>query len=435
MANSFDSNITRKLARVFLAEFESARVLSKNVNTQLLSGKFNPASGAYVDFKRPTDYTTYRNSTGDLTSHTDDNIITGKATGTVQDYFTVSVNFDEADEAIQMDQLDELLRPMATRIKTDLELDFAAFMKNNSALMAGTYGTPATTWDHIAEAGAMMQAAGIPMDAPWCYAVNPFTQRNLASNQRSLGAGGAAGGMISEAHKQAIITQGFAGFDKVLTATTLASNTISSDAADRAGALTSAAIDVTYATHKDSMEQTIYIDGITAAAGGWTIKAGERVQIAGRNMLNLNTRQLIVDENGGNVLFTGVVTTDATVSTSGTATLKVSGPAIYSTAGGSTAFNTVDSALTNNDVVTLLGSASDVIQPNIFWHRDAFAIGSVPMKKLYSTDTIATTEDGLQIRVSKGADFTKNQQKVRFDLRPAYAVLNPFFAGHGFGTA
>ncbi len=67
----------------------------------------------------------------------------------------------------------------------------------------------------------------------------------------------------------------------------------------------------------------------------------------------------------------------------------------------------------------------------MFWHKNAFAIASVPIEKLYSTDTLGTTEDGLQLRVSKGASILANKQIVRFDLRPAYGVLNPFFAGQG----
>ena len=163
MANNFDSNITRKLARVFLEKFDSYRVMSKNVDTQMLDGKFDPSTGDTVDFKRPTDYTSYRNATGDLTSATADSIITGKASGVVQDYFTVYVNYSEAAQAIEMDQLDQLLAPMATRIVTDLELDFANFMMINSGLVAGTVGTAASTWAHIAEAGAVLQANGIPM--------------------------------------------------------------------------------------------------------------------------------------------------------------------------------------------------------------------------------------------------------------------------------
>ena len=155
MANNFDSNFTRKLMRSFLEGFETKRVLSKNVDTQLFQGKFNPSTGDTIDVKRPTDYRTSRTPTGDLTAETKSDIITGKASAVVQNYYTVFVDYDEADEAIKMDQLDQLLDPMSTRIVTDLEVDYANFMMINSALLAGTPGTAADTWDDVAEAGSI----------------------------------------------------------------------------------------------------------------------------------------------------------------------------------------------------------------------------------------------------------------------------------------
>ena len=421
MANNFDSNFTRQLARVFLEKFDTKRVLSKNVNTQLLEGKFNPSTGNNVDFKRPTDYRSVRTPTGDVSGETASDIITGKATGTVQDYFTVEVDYSEADQALKMDQLDELLAPMATRIVTDMETDFASFMKNSAGLLAGTVGTAVSTWNHVAEAGAVLQSTGVPMDDSWCYAVNPFTQRSLASDQRSLG--GEVGTMT--ANQRATITENFAGM-KVMTATTLASHT-SGAGADREGALASNP-DVTYLAAKDSMTQSLSVSGFQA---NLEIKAGEVVQIAGCNRLNLSTRLPIIDDTGSNVLFTGVVTEDVTLSGTGTGTIVISGPAIFETDGQ---YNTVDSAPETGDVVTLLGAASTLYQPNMFWHKQAYAIGSVPLQKLYSTDTIATTQDGLQFRISKGVSFRENKQMVRFDFRPAYGVMNPFFAGQGYGS-
>lgn len=425
MANNFDSNITRKLARVFLEKFESERVLSKNVDTQLLSGAFNPSSGDTVDFKRPTDYVSNRTPEGDISALSPSDIITGKASGVVQDYFTVEVDYNEADEAIKMDQIDQLLAPMATRIKTDLELDFADFMRKNSGLLAGTYGAAVSTWDHVAEAGAVMQSAGIPMDSKWYYTVNPYTQRSLASDQRSLGSGGTSGGLISESHRKAIISDNFAGMT-VMTATTLGSS-VSGAGADRQGTIASNP-DVTYLTAKDSMKQSIAVADFQA---NLEIKAGEVVEITGRNRLNMSTREPVVDELGSVVAFTGVVTEDVTLSGAGAGTIVISGPAIFETGG---AYNTVDSAPISGDVITLLGSASKLVQPNLFWHKQAFSIGSVPIKKLHSTDTVATTEDGLQFRVSKGVSFRENKQIVRVDFRPAYSTLNPFFAGQGFGA-
>ena len=360
-----------------------------------------------------------------MTTSTADDIITGKASAVVQDYFTVHVEFDEADEAIKMDQLDQLLDPMATRIVTDLELDYANFMMINSGLVAGNVGTAADTWDDIAEAGAILQATGVPMDAPWNYAVNPFTQRKLASTNRSLGAGGAVGTRIMNSLDKATIMEDFAGM-KVMTATTL-SNYNTQVGADRAGTMTGAP-DPTYATAKDTMTQSI---PVTAFQANLQVKAGETLSFTGISRLNLSTRTLMLDDAGAAVTFTATVAEDVLLGGSGEGNIIITGPGIFE-AGG--AFNTISSALLSSGVVTLLGAAATVIQPNLFWHRDAFTLASVPIKRLNSTDTFGQTSDGLQFRVSKGSDFTKNEQQIRVDFRPAYGAMNPFFAGHGFGS-
>ena len=426
MANNFDSNFSTKVMRIFMEKYENARILSKNVNTQLLNGAFDPSTGTQIDFKRPTDYTVTETADGDISAVNAKDIIVGKAFGTVQDYITVHIDFDEVDQALKMDQLDELLEPAATRIVTTLELNFGRFMLLNTALLAGTVGTAADTWGDIANAGAMMKAHGIPTSHPWFYTVNPFTQVALAENQRSLGAGGSAGALISEAHHKATIVEGYAGFDRVMTATTMPSYTTDSEA-DRAGLLNGNPT-VTYVGAKDTMTQALIVD---AFGVDLEIRAGETVQITGRNRLNLSTRELILDASGNVVIWTATVTTAVTLNGSGAGTIIVTGPAIFESAG---AFNTVDSAPVDGDIVTILGAASTTIQPNLFWQKNAFSIGSVPIKKLFSTDTVAKTKDGMTLRVSKYADGDANKQTIRFDLHPAFAALNPFFAGKGFGT-
>jgi hypothetical protein len=427
MANSFNT-FTLEIAKQFLEGFESARVLSKNVNTQLLKGRFNPDTGDTFDFKRPTDYLAVETADGDVSGSTASDIITGRASGTVQNYITSFVDFDEADQAIKMGNLDELLAPMSTRVVTRLETNFAKFMVKNVGLLTGTPGTAIDAWSDIAAATAMLKATGVPQDAPWIAAVNSFAQVELADVQRSLGSGGVSGELISEAHQRAIISENFGGM-KVMTADTLASHSTFTDA-DRAGTLT-AAPDVTYNTAKNTMTQTL---AVTAFGANTVVAAGEVIQITGRNRLNLATRELMLDGTGSAILFTGTVTTAVTLGASGEGNITITGPAIYETAGGAGAYNTVDSSPTTGDVVTLLGAASKTIQPGLFWHKNAFSIGSVPMKRLYSTDTFAETKDGLQLRVSQGAGFLENTNKVRIDLRPAFAALNPFFAGQLHGS-
>ena len=422
MANSLSSNITRVVAKVFLEAFESSRVITKTVNTQLLAGRFNPSSGSTVDFKRPHDYNTIRTSGGDISSSTKSDIIAGKATGTVQNYFTAATEWSNLQEAIELDQLDEILAPMAARIVTNLELDFAAYMMKNSSLRYGTHGTAVTTWSHVAGAGATMDSIGISPSDEKYYLMNPFTVASLASAQSGLSS---ADSLVRTAWENAQISTNFGGM-RALSATTLASFT-SGTGADRVGTL-SAAPDATYLTAKDTMTQSI---AVTAFQASMVVKAGDMITIANVNRLNLNTRTAMVSASGTNVAWTGVVTADVTLGASGEGTLVVAGAAIFEATGQ---YNTVTAAPANGAVVTILSATATLYQPNLFYNKQAFGLGTVKLPKLYSTDTVATTSDGMSIRISKYSDGNANTQKIRFDLLPAYAVFNPMFAGQGFGV-
>ena len=420
MANSLQSNITRKVARVFLDAFEASRVVTKTVNTQLLNGKFNPSSGNKVDFKRPHDYNTIRTAAGDISGSAKSDIIAGKATGTVQNYFTAATEWSNLEEAIELDQLDQILEPMARRIVTDLELDLGAFMRKNTGLNYGARGTAVDAWGDVAGAGAMMDAAGVPMADEKYYLMNPFTTTSLASAQSGLNA---ADGLVRTAFEKAQIASNFGGM-KALTSNALSSYT-SGSTTDRLGDLKTAP-DATYVTAKDTMQQTMVIETL----GTGTIEAGDQIQVAGVNRLNTATLQLILDATGAAVPWTGTVLSVVTI-TGNEATVVVSGAAIFEANGQ---YNNVDAAPAAGAVVTILGAAATVYQPNLFYTEQAFGLGTVKLPKLYSTDTVATTSDGMSIRVSKYSDGDANTQKIRFDLLPAYAVFQPNFAGQGYGV-
>ena len=428
MANSV-ANSTLKVAKAYLEGVESTRNLSKNVNTQLLEGRFNPESGSTFDFKRPLRVRSMRTSDGDISGETVSDIVTGRATGTVQDYITTWVEIDEVDEAINLggDFLNELMLPMATETVVTLEDSFADFMMANTALLSGTPGTALTTWDHVAGAPTIMDASGVPRTSKWIIAVNPHTQTSLASNQRSLGSGGVSGSLIKTAHEEATLSENFAGI-KVIASNSL-SNYTTHTGADRAGTL-SAAPNATYDAAKNTMTQTL---AVTAFQPALQVRVGETIQVAGSSRINLSTRRTIVNGAGAPVAWTATVTEAVTLGASGEGNIVVTGPAILETTTARSGFNTVSSALANGAVVTLLGNANTLIQPNLFWHRDAFAIGSVPIKQLSAQDTFATTKDGLRMRVTQGSSFEGNSNRIRIDLHPAFAALNPFFAGQAFG--
>jgi hypothetical protein len=422
-SNSTTSNVTRKVARVFLEKFEASRVLTKTVDTQLLKGKFNPSSGSTVDFKRPHDYKVDETSDGDISAVDKSDIIAGKATGTVQNWMTVHMDWNSGTESLELDQLQDILAPSATRLVTKLELNLGTFMYKNVNLHYGTPGTVVDAWGDIAGAGALMDSMGVPNDGQRYYAMNPYTTVNLANTQSGLSSGDNS--LVTTAWQNAQISDKFGNL-KAMSSNALASRT-SSDAADRAGTITGTP-DATYLTAKDTMTQSVGVTAFTAAA---VVKAGDIVEVTGRNRLSLSTRDNFLDGTGSQVKWSGTVTADVTLGASGEGTLVIAGPALFETNGQ---YNTVDTALAAGDVITILGSASAIYQPNLFYHKQAFGLGSVPIDKLYSTDTIATTSDGIQIRVSKYSDGDANKQKIRFDILPAYAAFDPFKAGQGFGV-
>lgn len=422
MANNFDSNFSRKLMKIFLKSFESSRVLTRTVNTQLYQGKFNDESGSSVDIKRPHDYNAIQTADGDISLATKSSIISGKATATVQNYITVATEWTNLAEATEMNQMQEIIAPMARRAITTLELNLGQFMLNNAGLKYGNLGTAVDAWSDVAGAGALLESLGVPMDMPHYYVMNPFTNLALADAQNSLANGKDV--LVDDAWQNALISRNFGGM-RALKSNALKTRT-NTTAADLVGAL-AATPTATYLAAKDTMQQSLSVSGFTAAA---TVKAGSIVQVTGRNRLNLSTREVALDSTGAKIVWTAVVTADVVLDGAGAGVLTVSGPGILEANGQ---YNTVDTALTIGDVVTILGGSGTVYQPALFYHPQAFAVATVKLPKLFSTDTVAVTEDGFALRVSKYADGDANTQKIRFDLLPAFGCLNPFFAGQGFG--
>lgn len=426
MANNTDSNITRQLLRRFLPDFEAARVLSKAVDTQMFQGRFNPASGDYVDIKKPHRYIAKETATGDISALTANSITSGKATAIVQQYLTVDIDWTNKEEALSLDQLTEILRPAATELVTKLETNFCDFMYAHAALSVGVPDNPIDAWSDLAGQMSLMKAMGVP-GGPYYSVMNPFTIQNLASVQTGLSADPSR--LVQTAWEMASISTPFAGMRAI------SSNSMSSYTTGDAGVsgTLSATPDATYLTHKDTYVQSLAVTGLTAAA---TVTAGTILEFTGtgadaRSYIQPITRKTIFGADGGPIPWRCVVTEDVTLDGAGAGTLLVSGPAIFEANGQ---YNNISAALTSGDAFDVLGTADTEYQPDLFFTKDAFSIAFVKLPKLYSTDTVAVQKDGVSIRCSKYADGDANTQKIRFDILPAYGVMNPWFAGQGFGA-
>jgi len=428
MTNSLTSNVTRKIMRAFVPAIEKQRVLSKTVNTQVFQGEFNPQSGTTVDIKRPHQYRAIETATGDISTAGTNTIIAGKATATVQPYITVSVPWTNREEALQLDQLVEILQPAAEECVTTLETNLNAYMINNLALTYGTVGTVVDTWADVAGTMSLMKSIGVP-SGTHNYVMNPFTIQNLAGAQTGISADPSR--LVQTAWENAQISTPFAGL-RAVSSNSLATYTSGDLTTDRVGSL-SGTPTATYLAHKDTMIQTLALENLNALGTGGTstIAAGEVIEVTGRFYTHQKTHQTFTGVDGAPIKWRATVTEEATVSSTGTATISVAGAAIYESGTGQ--YDNISAALTSGDVVTILGATSTNYQPNMFYHKDAIGIAFVQLPKLFSTDTVFNTSDGLSIRCSKYSDGDANTQKIRFDLLPAFATMNPFYGGKSFG--
>ena len=422
MANNLASNTQATLSKQILESFESKRTISKTVNTQFLSDAINSNTGDTVFIKRPGRFKSTSTPDGDISGTTANSIIAGKAKGTVQNFITVEVDWSILEQATQLNQLDELvIEPMTDEIVATLETRFGEFAFKNSNLSMGTPGQAVDAWGDVAKVAAMCKSLSWPR-GDRTLLLNPFSEVGLSEVQRSIGA---ADGLVNPAFKDAVINSNFAGM-RVMTSDSLATFT-SGASADRIGAIVGTP-DATYVTAKDTMTQSLTIGGLT---NNGTVKAGEIIEVTGKHYLNQSTRQVILNGSAP-VKWRATVTADATINGSGQVTVIVAGPAIKES---TEQYDTVNAALADGDIVTFLNATATLYQPNMFYHKNAFAIGSVPLPKLSAQDVLMKTKDGLQMRCSRGSSLRENKQILRIDLLPAFAVLNSFLAGQGYGNA
>ncbi len=433
MANNVESNFTLKVAKGFLPEFEANTVLLNTVNNQKLesNGLGTPDYGETMKFKRPHQYRSVKTADGDISGSAPTNsIISGTATGTVQEFYTIDVETTILEEAIKLNQLAEIIKPAAQQLVTDVEVDLGQFMIDNSALAYGTEGTAVDAWSDVAGAGALMNEIGIPLAGEKYYTMGSFSQTNLADTQSGLASGDNS--LVNTAWQNAQISSRFGGLRA------LASNALTTyqagALAGESGTLAATPI-ATYVAAKDTYQQTLSLTGLTVSTVA-ALRAGDVLQFTGtgadaRSMINLKTRKTVFGSNMAPVNWKCTVLADADTDGAGAATVTVSAAAINEGATGQ--YNNVSAPLVSGDAFTIRGAADTEYKPNLFYHKEAFGVGTVSLPKLHSTDTVFTTASGISIRCSKYADGAANKNMTRFDLLPAFACFNPLFAGKGWG--
>jgi hypothetical protein len=430
MANELSSNVSTRVAKVIMDSFEANRVLTKTVNTSLVSGAngVNNETGDTVYLKRPTQFRAIETSDGDISAETKNDIGVGRIPATVQPYITIPINYSNLEEVTELNQLKEILSPAAEELATRLELNLGKKMIENAGPSFGTIGnawTKTNAWESVAGTGALLKAIGMPNAGEKYYVANDLVGVKFSAAQNSLTA---ADGLVRTAWQNAQIADSYAGL-RVLTSSGL--NTYEAGAtADRAGTLASNP-DVTWVTHKDTMIQTLNLTGLTVSTVD-AVLPGDVIEYDAIYHVNVATRKPVIDATGASVKYRCTVVTGGDTDGSGNVTVTVTNSAIFGATGLDSQYTNVSAAPVSGSVFNILGAAGSIYQPSLCYHKNAFALATLKLPKLHATDTIAKSMDGLSMRITKYSDGDKNAQRWRIDMLPVMGVMNQLFMAKGF---
>ena len=422
MANNYSSNTNKKLLKSFAKAFESSTVLTNTVSKQLVND-FDASTGrdyGNVSMKRPPQYVPQRTTDGDVTGSTNP-VRTGKVQASVSDYITVYVENTQVEEALEADQLDQLLEPIAEDMVVTLESELGDFMAQNAALTSGDPDTSIAKWSDIANAGALLKDIGAPTGKRFGV-IDCFDEVTLADLQTQLG----VNPEVNAAWAGAVVKERFAGLNQVLTTNNLPQYTTGNDVT---GITLGATPSPLYTTYKDTYRMTLTLTGFTTTTG--TLTAGTTLEFPTRLLVNMRNGKTLF-KSGSAIPLTLTVLPDSSGATtytadgSGDIIAEVSGAGIFE-AGVNAAFNTVASALTSGDVVTIRETVSTVYRPGLAYCEGFVGMGSVVLPKLHATDSMVMNHKGSSIRVHKFSDGAANKNRYRFDILPTFACFNPFW--------
>lgn len=191
---------------------------------------------------------------------------------------------------------------------------------------------------------------------------------------------------------------------------------------------------VNYRDVKDSMTQTLNVDGGDAV----TYVEGDVFTIAGVFAVNPRTAGVYP------YLQQFTVTADVTAAASpGDAALVITPPIIVPGSGAgsdqdvNTAFATVNAAPADNAAVTFLGAASTAFRYSTAFHKDAISMVFAKLRMPFTGEAAFATDPdtGVSIRYWRGSDISTGAHVHRWDTYYGAAAMDPLLGTRISGTA
>jgi hypothetical protein len=363
--------------------------------------------GETVSIRRPNDFTVRTGATAAV-----QDVVEGKTSITVDTQIGVDFKFTSQDLTLQIKDLSErVIKPAMVQLANKIDGDLLGLYKkvpNHVTIPAGGIDSYAD----FALAAERMDLIGVPQDEGRAAVLTASDTWKLLGSQTAL--------YMQDVAKSAYRTRKLGMIGGIDTYTSLNAKTHTTG--DRTGTdlVDQALVDgtQTWASYKDATSVTLHMDGFAAATS--TVKAGDTFTIADVWDVNPVTKERL----GHLKMF--VVMEDFTAASS-EGDLQIWPPLIMS---GAQQTVSVDSGTEVNDnVVTWQGTASTGFPQNLYFHKNAFALVTVPMvKPPGAVDVGRRSYKGYSVRVIPYYDGTNDVSNWRLDLLYGIKAIDPRLA-------
>ncbi len=369
--------------------------------------------GATITIRKPADFTVRDGATASAQNTTE-----GSTSITVNKRKGIDFKFTSQELTLSIRELSErVIRPAMIQLANQVDVDLHALYAKVPNWV-GTPGQTVNSFADFAKAPERLDEGAVPQDMR-CGVLSPADHWGLVGSQTSL----FTDTIVKPAYRDGE-TGKIGNIDLYMTQN-VAAHTVGTIAGSTEVDVSITSSTITYSAVKDTMVQTINVDGFTSATP--TVKAGDVFYIEGVYDVNPVTKARL----GYLKMFT--VVADVTGSSNQVEFQMY--PAMIWTG----AHKNVDVVSTVTDLndqnVTWVGTENGVYRQNMVFHKNAFALVSVPLvSPPGAMDVGRQTYKGTSVRVIPVYDGITDESMWRLDILYGVAAVDPRLAVRLSGT-
>jgi hypothetical protein len=402
------------IAKAAVAVLDNELVMAKKVFRGYeddISKKVNGYEvGETISIRKPADFTVRDGATASA-----QNVTEGKTTLTVDKRKGIDFKFTSQDLTLNIKDLTErVIRPAMVQLANQVDVDLHALYRYVPNWV-GTPASPINSFADFAKGPERLDENAAPMEGR-CGVLSPADHWGLVGSQTAL----YADTISKPAYRQG--STGMVGNVDLYMTQNVASHTVG--AAATASAVTDApagdgVLSTTWEASKDLGYMYLSTDGWDAS----TLKAGDVLEIADVYDVNPVTKATLAHKKQ-------FVVMEDTVTASGDTAIKISPPIIPTGA-----HKNVSAAPTDGKAITKVGTGGTTYRQNMVFHRNAFALVSVPLvKPPGAVDVGRETYKGTSVRVIPVYDGISDESMWRLDILYGTKCVDPRLAVRLSGT-